>query len=433
MKSRKTVLFILVLVFSGTGFYALADRYSQLQIFSKVLNFVQEYYVEEVNTKRLVYGAIKGMLQELDPHTNFMPPEMYNEFMSETEGEFGGVGIEITLQDNVLTVISPIEDTPAWEAGIQAGDKIVSINGEPAKGLSLSEAAQKMRGKAGTKIKMGVMREGLKTPKVYEIKRAKVKIRSVKYTDLDDGFAYIRITSFIEKTGDDLKKMLKKHKKKHGNIKGVIIDLRNNPGGLLTQAVDISDYFLEKGTIVSTRGRNEKKEEKIYAKKDGTAEDYPLIILINEYSASASEILAGALQDNNRALVVGRRSFGKGSVQSVIKLEDGSALKLTVARYYTPSGESIQARGILPNVKIDAVDFDAYKKALIKRNVKREGDIKGSLKNDNRVRISLWKGRDKDNPSPKDKLLSSDFDVLTAYNYLTAYKMFKTIKPEEDN
>ncbi len=418
-------MFLIVGLF---GFKAVAERYSELQIFSKVLNFVQQYYVEEVDTKKLVYGAIKGMLNELDPHTNFLPPKLFKDFQSETSGEFGGIGIEITQQDGYLTVISPIEDTPAWKAGILSGDKIIGIDGHATKGLSLSEAAQLMRGKTGSKIKLKVKREGKKEAIVFNVKRAKVKIRSIKYVDLEEGYAYIRMTSFIEKTYNDFIKQIKKHKKKNKTLKGLIIDLRNNPGGLLDQAVRISDMFLEKGTIVSTRGRNESKQEVMYAKSEGTQENYPIIILVNEYSASASEILAGALQDNQRAVIMGRRSFGKGSVQSVIKLDDGSALKLTVAKYFTPSGESIQAKGIVPDIIVENVNPDAYRKAIVKKNVRREGDMQKALRGTEKKAKNNWADKEDGKLTPRDRMLKRDFEVLQAYNYLKAWKVFKTFK-----
>jgi len=423
------------------------ERYQDLQIFTKVLNFVQQYYVEEVDTKKLVYGAIKGMLQELDPHTNFLPPDLYKEFENETSGEFGGLGIEITVQNDVLTVIAPIEDTPAWTAGVQAGDKIVEVNGESTKGLSLAEAAQKMRGKKGSKVRLGIFREGFDKPKEFVIQRGVVKVRSVKYTDLGDGFGYIRLTSFIENSGTEMEKAVKEHlKNSKGTVKGVIIDLRRNPGGLLDQAIRISNLFIDKGIIVSTIGRNQKEKDVVYAKKEGAYVNFPLIVLINEYSASASEILAGALQDNKRALVMGQTSFGKGSVQSVVKLGDGSALKLTVARYYTPSGRSIQAEGIKPDVFIDDVDAENYKKAIIRRDVRRESDMQNHLlgtkeqekakekeaeadKNSSEKKahedVNYWWKSDtakKKPASPREKLLGEDFQVLQAYNYLKAWK-----------
>ena len=414
------------------------ERYQKLQLFAKVLNYIQQYYVEEVDATKLIYGGIKGMLEELDPHTNFLPPEIYKEFESETSGEFGGLGIEITLKDEVLTVISPIEDTPAWEAGLQSGDKIVRINGESTKGLSLVEAAQKMKGKQGSTVTLGIFREGFDEPKDFKIKRGVVRIRSVKYTDLGQGYAYLRITSFIENTDRDLQELLKDHKKnnKEQGLKGVVIDLRKNPGGLLDQAVKVSDAFLEKGTIVSTIGRNQKEKEVLYAKKAGTFEPFPVVVLIDEYSASASEIVAGALQDNKRALIMGQRSFGKGSVQSVVKLGDGSGLKLTVARYYTPNGRSIQSEGIVPDVKIDNLSKEVLAKARVQRKVKREKDIKGHLLGDQeKVKepkqkgkgnaIDFWWATDQSKSnkqlSPAEKLLTEDFQVLQAFNYLLAW------------
>lgn len=412
------------------------ERYEEIQIFAKVLNLVQQFYVEDVELKKLIYGGIKGMLQELDPHTNFMSPEIYKEFESETSGEFGGLGVELTVQDSVLTVISPIEDTPAWTAGIQAGDKIVEINGESTKGYSLVEAAQKMKGKKGEKIKLGVIRTGLERPKVYEITRGVVKIRSAKYTDLGEGYAYIRLTSFIENSYDGVKKFVESHIKANKGMKGMILDLRRNPGGLLDQAVKISDLFLKEGKIVTTMGRNEKEKEVLFAKAPGTFENFPIIVLIDEYSASASEIVSGALQDNGRALIMGRRSFGKGSVQSVVKLGDGSGLKLTVGRYYTPSGRSIQAEGIVPDVELQEVDPETFKKALIQRDIRREGDIKGHLlgekekeiekkKNGKKSGTEFWWAKQDDKPenknlTPKEKLMVSDFDLQQAYSYLKA-------------
>ena len=413
------------------------ERYSDLQLFTKVLNLIQQYYVEEVDTKKLIYGGIKGMLKELDPHTNFLAPEIYKEFESETSGEFGGLGIEITIKKGILTVISPIEDTPAWKAGIKAGDKIVSINGESTKGFSLVEAAKKMRGKKNSSVKLGIFREGFDEPKVYSIKRGVVKIRSAKYTDLEDGYAYIKITSFIENTYRDLKRHLDDHRKKHRSIKGLLIDLRKNPGGLLNQATKVSDLFLTKGVIVSTIGRNKKEKEVVYAKKTGTIENFPIVVIIDEYSASASEILAGALQDNKRALIMGKKSFGKGSVQSVVKLGDGSGLKLTVARYYTPNGVSIQAEGINPDVELENLDAKTIKKARKKTKVRREKDIKGhllsdkekkALKDANKKVMNFWwsegNGNNK-NKTAKEKLLHDDFQIFQAFNYLKAWSVMK--------
>ncbi|MGZ3727495.1 MAG: S41 family peptidase, partial [Pseudobdellovibrio sp.] len=337
MKTKNVVLILIaVAVFLGGGpFKSYAeDRYAELQTFSKILGLIQQYYVEEVDTKKLITGAIKGMLRELDPHTSYMPPDVYKDFESETAGEFGGLGIEISIQNGVLTIISPIEDTPAWKAGIKPGDKVVAIDNQSTKGFSLVEASSALKGKNGEKIVLSVVRDGVDKPIDIPIIRGKVKIKSVKSAELDDGYLYVKLTSFIENTGPDLEKALVDYKKKqNGKIEGILIDLRRNPGGLLEQAIKVSDLFIKEGVIVSTIGRDPKNKEVNYASKKAPFADVPIVVLINEYSASASEIVAGALQDNKRAVIVGERSFGKGSVQSAIKLSDGSALKLTVARY----------------------------------------------------------------------------------------------------
>lgn len=435
MKKPLIVFAALVLTF-GVSFNVLKaeERYEEIQLFAKVLNLVQQFYVEKVELKKLIYGGIKGMLLELDPHTNFMPPEIYKEFENETSGEFGGLGVELTVQNGILTVISPIEDTPAWKAGIKAGDMIVEINGESTKGFSLVEAAQRMKGKKGEKIHLGIFRKGFEEPKVFEIVRGVVKIRSAKYTDLDEGFAYIRLTSFIENSAELIKRELDDHIKKYKSVKGLILDLRKNPGGLLDQAVQISDMFLEEGVIVSTKGRGEKEKEVLYAKKTGTYPDFPIIILIDEYSASASEIVSGALQDNKRALVMGRKSFGKGSVQSVVKLGDGSALKLTVGRYYTPSGRSIQSEGITPDVELQEVDPESFQKSIIKKDVRKEKHLKGHLlgekeKSNKKKKkpVEFWWAKSDSRSSdkaltPKERLLEKDFDLQQAYSYLKAIK-----------
>ena len=446
------VLVLILLVMAETGFQVKAfaqERYADLQNFSKVLNLVQQYYVEEVDTKKMIYGAIKGMLRELDPHTNFMAPEVFKDFESETSGEFGGLGIEISIQNGILTIISPIEDAPAWTAGVKAGDKVVAVNGTSTKGVSLVEASQLMRGKKGSKVVLRVVRENEEKPIDIPVVRGSVKIKSVKYTDLGDGYAYVKVTSFIENTAKDLQKILETHAKANkGQVGGLLIDLRRNPGGLLDQAVKVSDMFLKEGTIVSTIGRN--KNEKEVAKATGKAQytNFPIVILVNEYTASASEIVSGALQDNKRALIVGQRTFGKGSVQSVIKLGDGSGLKLTVARYYTPSGVSIQAEGIHPDIDIEEVDIEAFSKSVVKSSSTREGDIAGHLKgdrekaaekaaekldvkkNDEDGALAWWKdiGSKKDEKlSPRDKIFKADYQAYQAFSYLKAWNAMKTL------
>ena len=440
------ILLLVLFVMAETGFQVRAfaqERYADLQNFSKVLNLIQQYYVEETDTKKLVYGAIKGMLRELDPHTNFMPPEIFKDFETETSGEFGGLGIEISNQNGILTIISPIEDAPAWVAGIKAGDKVIAIDGNSTKGMSLVEASQFMRGKKGTKIVLRVVRESEEKPRDITITRGVVKIKSVKYTDMGDGFAYIRITSFIENTGKDLEAAIANHMKNNkGQFNGLLMDLRRNPGGLLDQAVKVSDMFLKEGVIVSTIGRNKAEKEVAMATKKGKYQNVPVVILVNEYTASASEIVSGALQDNKRALIVGQRTFGKGSVQSVIKLGDGSGLKLTVARYYTPSGVSIQAEGIHPDVEIEDIDPEVFAKSIQKQQSTREGDIAGHLKGDKEKAaekldvkkgaeegaLAWWKdvGSKKDEKlSPRDNILKKDYQAYQAFSYLKAWNTMK--------
>ncbi len=319
---------VFTLIFGFVFSYAKSkDHYLNLQLFAKVMNLIHQYYVEKVDTKKLIYGGIKGMLRELDPHTHFLPPDVYKEFESETSGRFGGLGIEVTIQDGLLTIISPIEDTPAWKAGLKPGDKIVSIDGHSTKDMSLAESTQMMRGEEGSKISLGVVRQGLRIKKDFIIKRKIIKIKSVKHTDMGKGYIYLRLTNFTEDSTTGIKKTLKAIIKKNKSIKGIILDLRHNPGGLLSQAIQISDLFLNKGIIVSTIGRKKSDKKIVHATEDDSLTNFPMVVLINEYSASASEIVAGALKDNKRALIMGKRSFGKGSVQSVIKMEDGSGFK----------------------------------------------------------------------------------------------------------
>lgn len=440
--------FTLIVFFGGKPMFSYAeDRYSELQTFSKILSLIQQYYVEEVDTKKLITGAIKGMLRELDPHTSYMPPDVYKEFESETSGEFGGLGIEISIQNNILTIISPIEDTPAWNAGIKPGDRVVAIDGQSTKGFSLVEASTALKGKNGAKIILSVIRDSSEKPIDITIIRGRVKIKSVKATLLDDGYIYVKLTSFIENTSADLEKVLTEFKsKQRAGIEGVLLDLRRNPGGLLDQAIKVSDLFLKDGIIVSTIGRDPKNKEVSYASKRALFGDVPVVILVNEFSASASEIVAGALQDNKRAIVVGARSFGKGSVQSAIKLGDGSGLKLTVARYFTPSGVSIQSEGIKPDIEIEDVDSEAFAKSINKVQGLREKDIAGHLKGEKEKQsdkgkvlnpaalekntVAWWKniGSKKDvELTEKEKLFKSDYQAYQAFSYLKAWKTLKSM------
>lgn len=443
-KKISGALLLLFVVFTAKPMWSWAEeRYSDLQNFSKILNLVQQYYVEPVDTKKLVAGAIKGMLRELDPHTNYMPPDIFKDFESETAGEFGGLGIEISIQNGVLTIISPIEDTPAWKAGIKPGDKVIAIDGNSTKGFSLVEASALLKGKRGEPVVLSVVRDNADKPVDITVVRGQVKIKSVKATTLDDGYLYVKVTSFIETTHKELEKALSDYKSK-GKMEGILIDLRKNPGGLLDQAIKICDMFLKEGVIVSTIARDPKNKDVTYASKKAQYADVPIVILINEYSASASEIVAGALQDNKRALIVGERSFGKGSVQSVIKLGDGSGLKLTVARYYTPNGISIQAEGIKPDVEIEEVNSELFAKALNEKKSVREQDISGHLmgakekekKAAGKVKIDTsaaawWKdvASKKDSElTEKERLFKTDYQAYQAYSYLRAMKTLNALQ-----
>ena len=328
------------------------ETYESLKIFSDVLGIVEKDYTDELDTKELIYDAIKGMVRNLDPHSSFLIPDEYKEMQIDTRGEFGGIGIEISIKDDVLTVIAPIEDTPAFRAGIISGDKIVKIEGKSTKDMSLNDAVGVMRGKRGTQLVISIMREGFAKPKKFTLTRAIIKVKSVKFETLDEEFAYVKITQFQENTGRNLKKALKKLKSKEGGFKGLVLDLRNNPGGLLQEAVAVSDVFLDSGIIVYTRGRDDSQRMVFNAGAAKTEPDYPIIVLVNGGSASASEIVAGALQDYKRAIILGTTTFGKGSVQTIIPLSDGSAVRLTTSKYYTPLGRSIQAKGIEPDIVV---------------------------------------------------------------------------------
>ncbi|MCE9667408.1 S41 family peptidase [Myxococcus stipitatus] len=325
--------------------------YRQLDTFARVLSYVENNYVEAPDRERLVYGAIQGMLDTLDPHTVFMPPEVFREMKIDTSGEWGGLGIEIARRSERIIVVAPIDDTPAARAGIKAGDELVSIDGESTRGMDVGRAMQKMRGPAGGRVLLGIMRQGFSAPREIAIIRDHIRIVSVEGA-LYDGIGHVRVKNFQDRTDQYLRKELDRLRGLNGGkeLRGVVLDLRNNPGGLLDQAVAVSDRFLAGNVvIVSTRGRDGRNSTEERARDRDTEKDYPLVVLVNGGSASASEIVAGALQDHGRATILGTQTFGKGSVQTVIELEDGSGLKLTIARYYTPKGRSIQERGITPD------------------------------------------------------------------------------------
>ena len=330
-----------------------AATYENLRLFTEVLSIVQSQYVDEVPPKDIIYNAIKGTLRGLDPHSSFLDPEMYREMQVETSGSFGGLGIEITLRDDVLTVVAPIEGTPAYRAGIQPGDRILKIEGLSTKDMQLADAVKRMRGKPGSKITVTIVREGWTEPKDFLITREQIRVQSVKNNQLEPGIEYIRLRQFQEQTSNDLETALEKYSKE-GKIQGLVLDLRNNPGGLLTSAVEVTEKFLEPGKlVVYTEGRVRNQNMRFSSNAKHAFTDFPVVVLVNQGSASASEIVAGALQDWGRAVVLGTQSFGKGSVQTIIPLSDGSGLRLTTAKYFTPKGRSIHGKGITPDILVE--------------------------------------------------------------------------------
>jgi carboxyl-terminal processing protease len=358
------------------------DIYRDLETFANVLTLIQQYYVDEINSSKVVTGAINGMLGSLDPHSAFMTPEDFKDLEDETSGSFTGIGIEISMRDGVLTAVAPIEGTPADRQGIKSGDQLIRINGELTKTMTLMEAVKKLRGAKGTPVTITVHRQECKEPKDFTLIREAIPLVSVKYTELEPGFAYIRISNFQATTTKDLRNALKILKKKH-RIQGIVLDLRNNPGGLLDQAVKVADIFLDKGVIVSTKGRNKEEQMVFEAHPDESHTDFPLIVVVNGGSASGSEIVAGALQDHKRAVILGTTTFGKGSVQTILPLPEGAGLRLTTAKYYTPSGDSIQATGIKPDmvVPLSAAAEIATDVAQSAKTV-REKDLPRHLENE---------------------------------------------------
>lgn len=383
---------------------------AELKTFTDVLAMVQENYVTEVKGKQLASGAIKGMMSALDPHSAYLDPQYFEDMQSQTRGDFGGLGIEIATKDGMLVVVAPMEGTPAARVGIKSGDIIVKIDGEYLKEVSLVDVVKRLRGPKGTSVTLSVMRKDRPGKlKEYSIVRDKIVIHSVKHRFLGDGYGYVRVSQFMETTGDDLLSAINDLTKQAGGaLRGMVLDLRNNPGGLLTQAVKVSDVFLREGVIVSTKGRIASQEQKFYAHENETQPEYPLVVIINGGSASASEIVSGALKDHGRALIVGRQSFGKGSVQTINPLNNGGAVQLTTALYYTPSGRSIQALGVTPDIEfpVDEVaaasdngnedDFVSYS----------ERDLPGAISN------PLHKGKDsKKEPSKPVVKVAEDIPV----------------------
>jgi len=420
-------VFVLLGLRNDSNVYALDKNiYKGIKTFNEVLDMVQKNYVDEVESSTLIQGAINGMVKSLDPHSAFMTPDLYKELEAETQGAFGGIGIEITILKDVLIIVSPIEDTPAFVAGLKSGDQILRIDGKSTKDITIMEAVKKLRGPKDTKVTVTIMREKMPAPKDIVLTRAIIQIKSVKVKYFDD-IGYIRIAAFQERTSDDLNKALKEIGKKLNPIKGLVLDLRNDPGGLLNQAIEVSDVFLKSGTIVSTRGRTKNMETKATAKDNGNELTCPIVVLVNEGTASAAEIVAGALQDNGRALIIGTQTFGKASVQTVIPLEDGSALKLTTARYYTPKGRSIQAEGIKPDiiVKFMKPKEDADNTAWWEDRIK-EKDLKGHIKPAKEDGTKVDEPQTQEDKDPSD--LVNDNQLKTAIDILKSWDIMKKIR-----
>lgn len=425
--SKRRVLFVWLFIFivASTGIFigrwsvtsvsAEGEGYEELKTFTEVMSMVKKYYVEEVKPKDLVYGAIKGMLNSLDPHSGFMSPEAYKEMQVDTKGEFGGLGIQIGMKDSVLTVIAPIEDTPAYKAGIKAGDKILKINNESTKDMNLQDAVSKMRGAPKTPVTISIFREGWKDMKDFTIVRDIIKIKSVKSKVLENNIGYIKLSQFQEQTAEDLAAAIKQLN--DAKVNSLVLDLRNDPGGLLNSAIDVSGQFLPKGKlVVYTKTRTGEKSE--FYTSGETIFTPPMIVLVNQGSASASEIVAGALKDWNRAVILGVQTFGKGSVQTVIPLSGGAGLRLTTAKYYTPKGTSIQNTGITPDiiVKLEA------KNGAKEHRVIREKDLEGHLKNEQKDSVP-----GEQETAPMEVEEKDDIQLQRAVDILKTWDVFKAL------
>jgi carboxyl-terminal processing protease len=405
------------------GHHVLAERdkpltvlpLTELRTFSDVFAKIKSDYVETVDDKTLLENAIRGMLSGLDPHSAFLDKDAFKELQVGTSGQFGGLGIEVGMEDGFVKVIAPIDDTPAQRAGVQAGDLVIRLDDTPVKGMTLSEAVKIMRGKPGSDITLTIVRDGVDKPLKITITRAIIKVKSVKSRTLGPGFGYVRITQFQSKTSENLAEVIAKLKKENGGkLRGLIMDLRNNPGGVLNGAVAVSDAFLEKGLVVYTEGREASSRMTFNATPGDLIDGAPLVVLVNHGSASASEIVAGALQDHRRALVVGTKTFGKGSVQTILPLPGGNAVKLTTARYFTPSGRSIQAEGIVPDIEFNDVKLTEKEKRF---EPVKEADLSGHLSNGNGKKDKPHK-KDDDKKNDSLSLARSDYHLYEAFNLL---------------
>jgi len=449
IKTRHVKLWLLMLIAVvfwtiGNGLYGdlsakSEDTYEELKIFSDVLELIEREYVDEVETKDLIQKAIQGMVQSLDPHSSLLPVDAFEDLQIDTKGKFTGIGIHITMQDGFVTVISPIEDTPAYKAGIKARDRIIRVDGKPAK--DLREAVNMMRGPKGSKVEVTILREGVKKPLDFELIRDVIPIQSVKSINLKPGYGFIRLSNFTGTTTTELKKALEKMENEEVPLKGLVLDLRNNGGGLLNQSIKVADLFLDEGKILSIKGRNEKNTKVFNATPSSTKRRYPIVVLINGGSASASEIVAGALKDHKRALILGTTSFGKGSVQTVETLRDGSGLKLTIARYYTPSGNSIQAKGIEPDIVLQHRRIDPSETRGKEEGLLKEKDLANHLEAepDDEENNEAEDQEDVKKKSRKQEvefrvgpltaeMLQTDNQVMRALELLEGYEIFKNLK-----
>lgn len=452
---KNGLVFILLFLSLSVGIEAKTSdksRFEKLELFNKILYLIESQYYREVDTSKLIEGAIKGMMQTLDPHSAFLDEEVFTKMQEDTSGEFGGLGIEVSQKDGIIVVITPIDDTPAYRAGIKAGDKIVEIDHEATIGMTLEEAVDRMRGKANSKISVGIVRAGVEGIKTYDLKREVIKIRAVKSELLQDEFIWVRLTQFQKDAGKEIGEAIKKERKAaKKKIRGIILDLRSNPGGLLEEAVDVSSLFLKDGVVVSTEGRDPKQKEIKYVRKSGYKElDVPVAVLINGASASASEIVAGALQDHKRAVIIGTQSFGKGSVQTVAKVDDTQGVKLTIAQYMTPNSRKIQALGISPDVIVGEFEGDWSNSSSNESRYIREADLRNHLtatietpeekklreKREHEERVERARRReearrkkDKEKEdAPKAYDVKQDYQVNQAINYLRSFEVFRKIE-----
>ena len=430
------------------------SRFEQLELFNKVLHLVETQYYRPVSTEKLIEGALKGMMDTLDPHSAFLNKDFFEKMQNDTQGEFGGLGLEVTQREGVIYVITPIDDTPAFRAGILPKDKLVEINHEPIVGVALEQAIEKMRGKIGEKIHLGIVREGVDGVKHFNLKRELIKVKPVKAEMVKDQFIYMRLTQFQKRSAESLEEALKNFKSKNKTqVEGIILDLRSNPGGLLDQAVDVSSIFLKEGIVVSTEARDPQNKDIRYVKKSGYKDlTTPMVVLINGASASASEIVAGALQDYKRAVIMGSQSFGKGSVQTVAQLDKETGVKLTIAQYMTPKNRKIQAVGIFPDVTVEEVDQDAFEKDLKEDRYIREKDLRNHLtatiesesekkqrqaqeKEDRLSKIQEVAKRKTKKKENEDEIFKNykpneDYQVLQAVRYLQGFNVFKETKSQ---